>query len=118
MTFSMAEEATIASAGDNRTCSDGRSGENECSSSEGIGSRSRAEYRVPSRRDPYAMEVDRGRNCYTCGGFKHMARHCRNRGQRGRVVEGRRLEYGRRGIEGNFEHLDNLKGMENLESFN
>jgi len=71
---------------------------------------------VPPRRDPYAMEVDHGRNCYACGGFGHMARHCRNRGQRGRVAEGRRLEYGRGGIEGNFEHSDNLKGVENLES--
>jgi len=25
------------------------------------------------RRDPYAMEVDRGRNYYACGGFRHMA---------------------------------------------
>ena len=73
---------------------------------------------VPPRRNPYAMEVDRGRNCYTCGGFGHMARHCRNRGQRGRVAEGRRLEYRRGGIEGNFEHSDNLKGVENLESLN
>jgi len=73
---------------------------------------------VPPRRNPYAMEVDRGRNCYACGGFGHMARHCRNRGQRGRVAEGRRLEYGRGGIEGNFEHSDNLKGVENLESLN
>jgi len=47
-----------------------------------------------SRRDPYAMEVDRGRNCYACGGFRHMAQHCRNQG-RGRVVDRRRLEYGR-----------------------
>ena len=31
-----------------------------------------------SRKDPYVMEVDRGRNCYTCGGFRHMAQHCRN----------------------------------------
>ena len=69
--------------------------------------------RAPLRRDPYAMEIDHGRNCYACGGFGHMARHCRNRGQRGRVAEGRRLEYGR---EGNFEYLDNLKGVENLES--
>ena len=30
------------------------------------------------RRNPYAMEVDRGRNCYACGGFGHMAHHCRN----------------------------------------
>jgi len=43
-TFSVVEEATIASAGNNRACSDGRSGENECSNSKGIGSRSRAEY--------------------------------------------------------------------------
>jgi len=25
------------------------------------------------RRDPYIMDVDRGRNCYACGGFRHMA---------------------------------------------
>ena len=71
---------------------------------------------APPRRDPFAMEVDRGRNCYACGGFGHMARHCRNRGQRGRVAEGRRLEYGGGRIEGINEHLDNLKGVENLES--
>ena len=70
----------------------------------------------PSRRDPFAMDIDRGRNCYACRGFGHMARHCRNRGQRGRVAEGRRLEYGGGGIEGINEHLDNLKGVENLES--
>jgi len=44
MTFGVAEETTIVSAGDNRACSDGRSGENECGSGEGIRSRSRAEY--------------------------------------------------------------------------
>jgi len=44
MTFSVAEEATIASAGDNRTCSDGRNEENKCGSSEGIRSWSRVEY--------------------------------------------------------------------------
>jgi len=32
----------------------------------------------PPRRDPYAMEVDRGRNCYTCGGFGYMAQYYRN----------------------------------------
>jgi len=67
------------------------------------------------RRDPYTMEVDKGRNCYACRGFGHMAQHYRNRGQRGRIAEGRRLEYGGR-QEGNYEHLDNLKGVENLES--
>jgi len=35
---------------------------------------------VPPRRDPFAIEVDWGRNCYACGGFGHMAHHCRNRG--------------------------------------
>ena len=71
---------------------------------------------VPPRRDSFAMEVVWSRNCYACGGFGHMARHCRNRGQRGRVAEERRLEYGGGGIEGNFEYADNLKGVENLES--
>ena len=59
-------------------------------------------------RDPYAMEVDWRRNCYACGGFGHMARHCRNRG---RVAEGRRVEF-----EGNYEYSNTLKEGENLES--
>ena len=42
---------------------------------------------APPRQDPYAMEVDRGRNCYACGGFGHMARNCRNRGRMMRKVE-------------------------------
>ena len=49
---------------------------------------------IPPRWDPFAMEVDRGKNCFACGGFGHMARHCRNRGMRGRVGENRRIEYG------------------------
>ena len=40
---------------------------------------------IPPRRDPFSMEVDRSRNCFACGGFGHMARHCRNQGMRGRV---------------------------------
>jgi len=66
------------------------------------------------RRDPYVMEVNRGRNCYACGGFGHMARHCRNRG-RGRAMEGRRVEYGGGRIEEIHELSNNLKGVENLE---
>jgi len=62
------------------------------------------------------MEIDRRRNCYTCGGFEYMARHYRNQGQRERVTENRRLEYGGGRIKGIHEQLDNLKGMENLES--
>jgi len=71
---------------------------------------------VPPRWDSYAMEVDWGRNCYACGEFGHMAHHCRNWGQRGRVAEGRRLEYGGGGIEGNLQYLNNLKEVENLVS--
>ena len=26
-----------------------------------------------TRRDLYVMEVDRGKNCYACGEFRHMA---------------------------------------------
>jgi len=60
---------------------------------------------APLRWDLYAIEIDRGRNCYACGGFGHMACHCRNQGQRGRVAEGRRLEYGEGRIKGINEHL-------------
>ena len=71
---------------------------------------------APPRRDPFAMEVDRGRNCYTCGGFGHMARHCRNRGG-GRPMDGRRVEYGGGRIEEIVNNSNNLKEVENLESF-
>ena len=65
---------------------------------------------IPPRWDPYAMKIDRERNCYACGGFEHMAHHCRNWKQRGRVMEYR---------EGKIEEIqnimNNLKGAENLE---
>jgi len=35
---------------------------------------------VSLRQDPYAIEVDWGRNCYACRGFGNMAHHCRNWG--------------------------------------
>ena len=72
---------------------------------------------VPSRWDPYTMEIDRGRNCYTCGGFGHMAHHCRNR-RRGRAMEERRVEYERERIEEIYDQSNILKGVENLESLN
>jgi len=73
---------------------------------------------ISPRRDPFAMEVDHGRNCYACGGFGHMACNCRNRGQRGRVTDNRRVEYGGGRIEeiSNFEN--NLKAGEDLELLN
>ena len=72
---------------------------------------------VPPRRDSYAMEVDRGRNCYACGGFGHIVYYYRNRG-RGRLIEGRRVEYGRGRIEEIHDNTNNLKGVENLELLN
>ena len=73
---------------------------------------------IPPRRDPFAMDIDRGRNCYACGGFGHMARHCRNRGQRGRVAENRRVEYGGGSIEEITNFANNLKAGEDLELLN
>ena len=73
---------------------------------------------VPPRRDPFAMDIDRGRNCYACGGFGHMAHNCRNRGMRGRVEENRRVEYGGGQIEEIMDISNNLKGAENLELLN
>ena len=65
------------------------------------------------RRDFYAMEVDRRRNCYACGRFGHMAYRCRNQ-ERERVADGRRLEYGEE-RKGPYKHLNHLKEEENLE---
>jgi len=48
--------------------------------------------RGETKRKPYAIEVDKRRNCYNCRGF---ARHCRNRGTESRIRERRRLEYRR-----------------------
>jgi len=72
---------------------------------------------VPPRQDPFAMEVDRGRNCYACRRFGHMARHCRNR-ERGRPMDGRRVEYGGGQIEEIINLSDNLKEGKNLELLN
>jgi len=47
------------------------------------------------QQNSYAMDVDRreNRNCYNCGGFRHLARNCRNRREGNRIREERRLEY-------------------------
>ena len=73
---------------------------------------------IPPRQDPFAMDIDRGRNCYACGEFGHMARHCRNQGQRGRIVDNRRVKYGGGQIEEIIDISNNLKGTENLELLN
>jgi len=60
-------------------------------------------------RNPYAMDVDRreNRSCYTCGGFGHLARNCRNRG----IGMNRRME-----VDQNMNN--NLNGKGDLESPN
>jgi len=68
------------------------------------------------RRNSYVIEMDWGRNCYTCGGFVHMACHCRNWGQRERTAENRRVEYGGGRIKEINKQLNNLKEIENSES--
>jgi len=60
------------------------------------------------------MEVDRGRNCYTYGGFGHMVCHCRNR-ERERLMDGRRVEYSGGRIKEVLDNANNLKVGENLE---
>ena len=72
---------------------------------------------VPPRWDPYAMEVDKGRNCYAYENFEHMARYCRNRGK-GRPIEERRVQYEEERIKEIIEQSNNLKGGENLEFLN
>jgi len=58
------------------------------------------------RKDSYAMDVDRRRNCYNCRGFGHIARNCRNWSI---VGQRKRIEYG-----DNFNHKNNLKEEESL----
>ena len=74
--------------------------------------------RGPPRQDPYAMEIDRGRNCFACGGFGHMACHCRNQSMRERMAENGRIEYGGGSIEEITNIGNNLKEGENLELLN
>ena len=73
---------------------------------------------IPPRWNPFAMEIDRGRNCFACRGFRHIACHCRNYGQRGRVVDNRRVEYGGGRIEEIKNFSNNLKVGENLKLLN
>jgi len=67
-----------------------------------------------AQQNPYAMEMDRSnRNYYSCGGFGHLARNCRNKRIENKIEKRRRLEYGGNG---NNEQ-SNLKEKENLIVF-
>jgi len=62
------------------------------------------------KRDLYAMDVDKGRNCYSYRRFGHLARNCKSWST---VNQGRRIEY-----EKNFNHRDNLKEEKSLVVLN
>jgi len=64
------------------------------------------------------MDVNRreNRNCYNCGGFEHLEKHCRNRGVGNRIGDGR-LKYSQRlRIEENGQ--SNLNGEGDLVVLN
>ena len=63
-----------------------------------------------SRNDLYNMNINCGRNCYSCGGFGHLTKNCINWGI---VKQGRRMEYG-----DNCNTRDNLKEEESLVVLN
>jgi len=99
----MTEEAGNAfSAGNNRTCSNGGSGEDR-----GGNSMPQQRARFP-QKNPYIIDMDRNnRNCYVCGRFGHMMRHCRNR----RTGMNRRMEVEQ-------DNSSNLNGKGGLGSSN
>jgi len=60
-----------------------------------------------SQRNLYTIDVDRNnRNCYACGGFKHIVRNCRNR----RMRMNKRME--------TEDNSSNLNGEGGLKSSN
>jgi len=62
------------------------------------------------RRDSYTINIDRGKNYYSCGEFRHLARNCRNWEI---VGQERRLEYG-----DNLNNMNNnLNGKESMVVF-
>jgi len=58
------------------------------------------------RRKPYVIDVDRKRNCYSCGGFGHLVWNCRNQKI---ISQEKRMEY-----RDNVNNVSNLKKKENL----
>jgi len=66
--------------------------------------------RFVPRDNPYVIEVDYSKNCYSCGSFEHLVRNCKNRRIMGRE---RRLEYRE-----NQNNGSNLNGEESLVVLN
>lgn len=70
----MAKETRDVSTKGYRTSSDRRSRKGECSNNKKprVGAENGA-----TKERLYAMKIDRGRNCYSCGEFGHLAQNCR-----------------------------------------
>ena len=58
-----------------------------------------------SQYSPYAMNVNRKRNCYSCREFGHLTQNCR----RQVMGQGKRMEY-----KDNRNNKNNLNGEEDL----
>ena len=55
------------------------------------------------RRDSYIMNVDKRRNCYSCGSFGYLGQNCRSWkiiGQRRRIEYGDNLNMGQNNLNG------------------
>jgi len=64
--------------------------------------------------DPYAMKVNHGdRNCYNCGGFGYIARHCKNKRTEDRIKEEKRLEYRGNGNNEERKMIEGRNGQNN-----
>ena len=93
----MAQEARNAKSA-SRTCSNEKSGKNKYSDGQKPSVGTRREKRENKKESLYNRCGQR-RNCYTCGGFGHIARNCRNQNI---VGQERKIKYG-----------DNLNTMNN-----
>ena len=94
-----------STAGTSSACSNGGSEENECSHGKSVIT---AEIGFVPWYNPYTMNINRGRNCYNCGGFEHITRYCREYKNQRRIGWKRRMNY-----EDN-RNTSNLNREENL----
>ena len=70
-----------------------------------------------AQHNPYAINMDqRNMNCYSCEGFGHLARNCRNRRTGNKIRKERRLDY--RQNNGRNNRQNNLNGEGDLIVFN
>jgi len=58
-----------------------------------------------SQHNPYTIDVNKGRNCYSCGEFGYIARNYKNREI---VKQEKRVDYKDNGNNHNLNEKDNL----------